>query len=106
MATINIKIVGVEGNSVLVKYATDNSLKSIDDYDAIAYQPAGSGYNDVENFIEGIKMGLMFTAMSRDKLEQAANNPVDYASWVGVEQSITISDALLDTSTVSPEVVL
>ena len=101
-----VAIVGDEGNSVLVKFATPNSLKSIDEYDAIAYQPAGAGYTDVNGFIEGIKTSLLFTAMVRDKLEQAANNPVDYSTWVGVEQSINIPDTLIAATLQASEVIL
>ena len=86
MAILNVKIVGIEGDSVLVKYATDNSAKSIDEYDAIAYQPKALGYSSVDQFIEGIKPSLLNQAMHRDNLEQIPED-LDLSDWHGHEST-------------------
>jgi hypothetical protein len=86
MATLNVKIVGVEGESVLVKYASENSAKGIDEYDAVAYQPKAMGYHSLEEFIEGIKPGLAADVMIRDKKESAPVE-LDLSSWHGHESA-------------------
>lgn len=88
MAKITVKIVGVEGDSVLVKYASENSLKSIDRYDAVAYQPRLMGYNTIEEFIEGIKPSLFNMVKARDLTEQTN---VDLNSWKNYETIVTVN---------------
>jgi hypothetical protein len=86
MATLNVKIVGIDGDSVLVKYASENSAKSIDDYDAVAYQPKAMGYHTLEEFIEGIKPGLSAHVAIRDRQELAPEE-LDLSSWHGHEST-------------------
>jgi len=80
MTTLTIKIVDTEGSSVLVKFASENSAHSIDEYDAIAFQPEAMGYTTKEEFIEGIKPALLEQVKLRDKLENS--EAVDVSSWV------------------------
>ena len=80
MTTLTIKIVGTEGDSVLVKFASENSANPIDEYDAIAFQPQAMGYTTKEEFIEGIKPTLLEQVIVRDKLENAET--IDVSSWV------------------------
>lgn len=82
MTTINIKIVGYEGDSVLIKYATDKSLRSIDDYEAVAFQPKNMGYDNVNDFLNGIKDSLLAACAVRDKVERTSDS-LDLSSWVG-----------------------
>jgi hypothetical protein len=82
MTTLSIKIVGTEGDSVLVKFASENSAKPIDDYEAIAYQPRVMGYTDMNEFIEAIKPGLLVQVIARDK-EESAPEELDISSWAG-----------------------
>jgi hypothetical protein len=84
MTTLNIKIVGVEGDSVLVKYASENSAKTIDEYPAVAYQPKAMGYGSLDDFIEGIKPGLISQVVIRDKQEQIPED-LDLSAWHGHE---------------------
>lgn len=84
MTTLNIKIVGIEGQSVLVKYASENSAKPIDEYDAVAYQPKDMGYNSLEEFIEGIKPSLLSLVIVRDASEQSTLN---LSSWVDYNET-------------------
>lgn len=102
MTTLNIKIVGTEGESVLVKFASENSAKTVDDYDAVAFQPKAMGYHTVEEFIEGIKPGLLAQVIVRDRQELAPSD-LDLSSWAGheVEQEVTV-----DTAQTGKEVVL
>lgn len=88
MTTITVKIVGVENESVLVKYASEHSLKSIDEYEAIAYQPALMGYNSIESFIEGIKPSLLSQVEARDAAEQMN---LDLTSWQNYQTTTTVT---------------
>lgn len=83
MATVNIKIVATEGDSVLVKYASENSAKSIDEYDAVAFQPATMGYTTVNGFLNGIKDQLAEKCMQRDRLENADTSNINLDTWTG-----------------------
>ena len=87
MAILNIKIVGSEGDSVLVKYSTENSEKSIDEYEAVAYQPKAMGFANLDEFIEGIRPSLLNHALYRDSVEKLANHQLDLDSWVGHESN-------------------
>jgi hypothetical protein len=82
---LDIKIVGTEGESVLVKYASEYSAKNIDEYDAVAYQPKAMGYDSIDKFIEGIKPGLIAQVTLRDSTEQVKD--VDFSAWIGHEHS-------------------
>ena len=84
MAIVNIKIVGIDGDSVLVKYSSENSKKSIDDYDAVAYQPKSMGYTNLDDFIEGIKPSLLLAVEKRDAAESIT---LDLSSWEGHEST-------------------
>lgn len=79
MAKLYIKIVGAEGDSVLVKYASDSSVKTVEEYDAVAFQPKTMGYSDVDSFIKGITPFLVTAVAARDKAER---NTVDPSDWV------------------------
>lgn len=86
MAILNLKVVGIEGESVLIKYVTENSAKPIDEYDAIAYQPRTLGYSTLEEFIEGIKPALLTQAIHRDNLEKIPE-ALDTSAWIGHEST-------------------
>ena len=114
MTTLTIKIVGTEGDSVLVKFASENSAKSIDEYDAITYQPKTMGYATKEEFVEGIKPALLAMVEARDAAEQS---DVDLSTWADFEDSSEVqapsteSDPVLDNpdetqSLPDPEVTL
>lgn len=109
MTTLNIKIVGTEGDSVLLKYASENSAKPIDDYEAVAYQPLAMGYTSVDEFIEGIKPGLISQVIIRDKLESIPAD-LNISEWAGHESShnmpVDTADPLPSQVMVDPEVIL
>ena len=102
MTTLNIKIVGTEGESVLVKFASENSAKTIDAYDAIAFQPKAMGYHTLDDFIEGIKPGLLAQVIVRDRQESAPAE-LDLRGWAGHEAEHVIT---IDTDQAGKEVVL
>jgi hypothetical protein len=105
---LNVKIVGVEGESVLVKYASENSAKSIDEYDAVAYQPKAMGYTSTDRFIEGIKPGLVAQVMARDLAERIPEE-LDLSHWVGHESTHEhelAPDLDANTAVKNPEVIL
>jgi hypothetical protein len=91
MSDLKIKIVGVEGDSVLVKYASVNSLKSIDDYPAVAYQPKqlGLASSNIDAFIEYITPTLAHYVAARDTAERVE---FDTSQWVGHETTHRIVD--------------
>lgn len=105
MAKIYIKISGVQGDSVLVKYASDRSAKTVDEYDAVAYQPKLMGYSDVNSFIKGIAPTLVPIVKARDNAESNVVDPsdwVDHTAVYDVPQTEPMvpftSEFLLDTS--------
>ena len=106
MTTLSIKIVGVEGDSVLVKYATDASAKSIDEYDAVAFQPKELGCTTVDDFLNRIKDRLIMSALIRDKMEQVADIEVDFTSWNGAtaEHSVYLPENVAAGQTISPAI--
>ena len=97
MATVNIKIVGTDGDSVLVKYASENSAKSIDEYDAVAFQPAAMGYATAEAFLNGIKHQLTDECINRDRLENVDTSNVDLNAWAGTSVQKTVLQNISDT---------
>jgi hypothetical protein len=97
MTTLNVKIVGTEGESVLVKFASENSAKIIDEYDALAFQPKAMGYHTVDEFIEGIKPGLLAQVIIRDK-QEAKQEELDLSSWQGYESTHQYVDDNVDQS--------
>jgi hypothetical protein len=120
MANLNIKITNVDGDNVMVKFNTDMSLKSIDDYDAVAYQPKALGVSTLDDFIASIRDSLMVIATQRDASEQSSVG-LDTTGWVGSESahlitpvapfdpSLAVASAVtgqIDLATISPEVVL
>jgi hypothetical protein len=102
MTTLNVKIVGTEGESVLVKFASENSAKTIDEYDAVAFQPKVMGYHTVDEFIEGIKPGLLAQVIVRDRQESAPAD-VDLSAWAGYQGEHMVTT---DTDQTGKEVIL
>jgi hypothetical protein len=102
MTTLNVKIVGTEGESVLVKFASENSAKTIDEYDAVAFQPKVMGYHTVDEFIEGIKPGLLAQVIVRDRQESAPED-LDLSAWAGHEVEHVVTT---DTDQTGKEVIL
>jgi len=103
MATLNVKIVGVEGGAVMVKFASENSAKNIDEYESVVYYPKAMGYHSIEEFIEGIKPSLLGQVALRDKQETVPAE-LDLSTWHGHESVHEI--IANDTDQANKEVVL
>lgn len=84
MSKINIKIVEIEQNShtVLVKYASENSKKSIDEYPAVAFQVTNYNVSSIEQFIEAIRPQVSLYVWQRDQQENPAES-IDLSGWYG-----------------------
>lgn len=95
MNKINIKIVEIDQatHSVIVKYASENSKKSIDEYPAIAFQVTNFNASTPEEFIEAIRSQVSIYVQQRDQQE----NPLDYidlSGWVGYNAEISAAESL------------
>jgi len=84
MSKINIKIVEVDqaSHTVLVKYASENSNKSIDEYPAVAFQVTNYIAKTPEEFIEAIRPQISLYVYQRD-LAENPSEPVEISTWLG-----------------------
>ncbi len=122
MSDLSIKIVDIDQstNAVLVKFASEYSKKSIDEYDAVAFNLANYNTSSPDTFLEAIKPAIISAVKHRDYLE---SNPIDVntQAWVGHTATFTVSknqitvnlnqvDPVLDAqqtpSMINPEVVI
>jgi hypothetical protein len=89
MSKISIKIVEVDQatQTISVKYASENSKKSIDDYDAVAFQLTNFGSKTPEDFIEAIRPQITQYVQQRDLLETPEEH-VDLTAWNGIAVEI------------------
>lgn len=115
MSKINIKIVEIDQGShtVLVKYASETSVKNIDEYPAVAFQVTNYNVTTPEEFIEAIRPQISLYVWQRDQAENPAE-PIDINGWNGysteVERYVPPVDPVLASqlipSQVSAEVTL
>lgn len=84
MSKINIKIVEIdqETHTVLVKYASENSKKNIDEYPAVAFQVTNYNASTPEEFIEAIRPQVSLYVWQRDQAENPPT-PVNISGWDG-----------------------
>jgi hypothetical protein len=84
MSKINIKIVEVhqDTHSVVVKYASENSKKNIDDYPGVAFQVSNFNVTTPEEFIEAIRPQISLYVWQRD-LSENPPTPVNISGWAG-----------------------
>jgi hypothetical protein len=82
--SINIKIVEIDQatQSVVVKYASENSKKNIDEYPGVAFQITNYNVSSIEEFIEAIRPQISLYVWQRDQAENPPT-PVDISSWSG-----------------------
>jgi len=90
---ITIKIVDVDlsTQSVVVKFASENSKKSIDDYDGVAFQVPNYEAVTPEQFIETIRPTISRMIRDRDLSEQRIQT-VDIESWKGYSVEVNPSE--------------
>jgi hypothetical protein len=84
MSKINIKIVEIDQSShtVLVKYTSENSKRSIDEYPAVAFQVTNYNAKTPEEFIEAIRPQVSLYVWQRDQQETPAES-IDLSGWHG-----------------------
>jgi hypothetical protein len=112
MSKINIKIVEVDQSthSVIVKYASEHSKKTIDEYPAIAFQVTNFSASTPEEFIEAIRPQISIYVQQRDQQENPADY-IDLSSWNGFTAEVnavelpTLAPPPID-ALANPEVVL
>ena len=82
--SINIKIVEIDQatQSVVVKYASENSKKNIDEYPGVAFQITNYNVKNLEEFIEAIRPQISLYVWQRDQAENPAE-PIDISGWDG-----------------------
>lgn len=93
MDKITIKIVDVDlsTQSVIVKFATSNSQKTIDEYDGLAFQVPNYEAVTPEQFIETIRPTISRMVRDRDLSEQRIKT-VDIESWKGYSADVSPSE--------------
>lgn len=99
MSKISIKIVEVHqpSQTVIVKYASDQSRKSIDEYDGLAFTVPNYDSLTPEEFIQTISPQISKLVTERDNSEILMDT-LDITSWNGY--SVTIDSG--DIPTVDP----
>jgi hypothetical protein len=115
MSKINIKIVEVDqaSHTVVVKYSSEDSLKSIDEYPAVAFQVTNYSAKTLDEFIEAIRPTVSLYVWQRDQMENPSEI-VDISTWGGhlavVDRYVPPVDPALSTQLIpaqqSSEVVL
>lgn len=93
MSNIKIKIVEIDQDShtVLVKYRSDNSKKSIDDYPAVAFQTTNYNVKNLDEFIEAVRPQISLYVQQRD-LSESPPQPIDISGWNGHEVEVTATE--------------
>lgn len=89
MSKISIKIVEVDQatQTILVKYTSETSKKSIDEYPAVAFQLTNFGARTPEEFIDTIRPQITQYVQQRDALETPQEH-VDLAAWNGISVEV------------------
>ena len=89
MSKINIKIVEVDHDShtVVLKYASEKSVKSIDEYPGVAFQVSNYNVANLDEFIAAIRPQISLYVYYRD-LAESPNQTIDISSWS--DQSIEV----------------
>jgi hypothetical protein len=84
MSKINIKIVEIDQatHTVVVKYASENSKKNIDEYPGVAFQVTNYNATTPKEFIEAIRPQVSLYVWQRDQAENPPT-PVDISGWHG-----------------------
>lgn len=104
MSSINIKIVGFDesSNTVLVKFASDLSQLSIDEYSAMGFQILDPRVTTAEEFVQSIRSSLTYHVAVRDALEVHVTT-LNLDSWL--DYTATITPATLVDPALTPQLV-
>lgn len=93
MSKISIKIVEVHqpSQTVVVKFASEISQKSIDDYDGLAFSVPNYNTLTPEKFIEAITPQVVRLVAERDQSESLMND-LDVSTWQGFTVTVDPAD--------------
>jgi hypothetical protein len=100
--SINIKIVEIDQatQTVVVKYASENSKKNIDEYPGVAFQITNYNVKNLEEFVEAIRPQISLYVWQRDQAENPPE-PIDISTWGGysteVERYVPPVDPVLES---------
>lgn len=107
--SINIKITEIDQTtqSVVVKYASENSKKNIDEYSGVAFQVTNYNVTNLEEFVEAIRPQISLYVWQRDQAENPPT-PIDISEWGGysteVDRYIPPVDPALDSQLIPSQV--
>lgn len=89
MSQITIKIVEVDLStySVVVKFVSENSKKSIDEYDGLSFRVPNYESVSPEQFIDLIKSQVSQVVKDRD-LSELRTGKVDISAWSGYTATV------------------
>ena len=95
MSKLSIKIVEIHQptRSVVVKFVSENSRKSIDEYDGLAFNLANFPETSPEKFIELILPQISRMVSARDRGEVLAET-VDLSGWQGFSTTVDSVDII------------
>jgi hypothetical protein len=104
MSSINIKIDGFDApsNTILVKFASNLSLRPIDEYPSIGFRILDPAVTTAEQFVQSIRPEVTYHVTVRDALESHVNT-LDLESWL--DYTTTITPATLVDPAVTPQLV-
>lgn len=106
---IKVKICDYDeiSNSVIVKFSSDTSEKSIDDYDACAYQPTMFSVTDPESVIKEIARAGIFAVTEQEKKEKFVKDTVTiqkYQEYIGKEFEYDIETLVVENQIIEQHV--
>lgn len=93
MKKVFIKIVEAHqpSKSVVVKFASEHSIRPIDEYDGLAFTVTNFLSLNPQEFIDSIRHQIEKLVTERDRAEQATAE-VDVTAWQGYSTTISIDD--------------
>lgn len=89
MSKISIKIVEIDQRtrSVVLKFASENSLRPLEEYDGIAFTVANFNSLTPEEFIDAVRPQISSMVLARDQAERLVNT-LDITSWNGYTTTV------------------
>lgn len=89
MSKISIKIVEIDqrSRSVVLKFASERSLKPLEEYDGIAFSVANFNSLTPQEFIEAVRPQISSMVLARDQAEQLMDT-LDVTSWNGYTTTV------------------
>ena len=89
MSKISIKIVEIDqrSRSVVLKFASENSLRPLEEYDGIAFTVANFNSLTPEEFIEAVRPQISSMVLARDQAEQLVDR-LDVTAWNGYTTTV------------------